>query len=55
MKKADKSGAPVALVWGEDEVAAGEVLLKPLRGGEQRRLPLAAVAPALAEIMTQGH
>jgi histidyl-tRNA synthetase len=55
LKKADRSGAPVALVWGEDEVAAGEVVLKPLRGGEQRRLPLAAVAPALAEIMTQGH
>ena len=55
LKKADRSGAPVALVWGEDEVAAGEVVLKPLRGGEQRRLPLADVVPVLAEIMTQGH
>tara|TARA_R110002110_G_scaffold406421_1_gene626510 strand:- start:353526 stop:354815 length:1290 start_codon:yes stop_codon:yes gene_type:complete len=31
LKKADKSGAQVALIWGEDEVAAGTVTLKPLR------------------------
>lgn len=39
MKKADKSGARVALLWGEDEVAAGTVTLKYLRAqgdGEQR-------------------
>ncbi|KGE04989.1 histidine--tRNA ligase [Pseudohaliea rubra] len=55
LKKADRSGAPLALVWGDDEVAAGEVVLKPLRGGEQRRLPLGELAAALAETMTQGH
>jgi histidyl-tRNA synthetase len=32
MKKADKSGAAVALLLGEDEVAQGAVTLKPLRG-----------------------
>ena len=31
MKKADKSGARVALIWGEDEVATQSVTLKPLR------------------------
>jgi histidyl-tRNA synthetase len=31
MKKADKSGARVALIWGDDEVAAGTVTVKPLR------------------------
>ena len=31
MKKADKSGARVALIWGEDEAAAGTVTVKPLR------------------------
>lgn len=31
MKKADKSGARVALIWGEDEVAAGSVTIKQLR------------------------
>jgi histidyl-tRNA synthetase len=39
MKKADKSGARVALIWGEDEVAAQTVGVKPLRdaGGEGER------------------
>jgi histidyl-tRNA synthetase len=31
MKKADKSGAQVALIWGENEVAEGTVTVKPLR------------------------
>jgi len=31
MKKADKSGAQVALIWGEDEVSAGTVTVKPMR------------------------
>jgi histidyl-tRNA synthetase len=36
MKKADASGADLALVLGEDEVAAGTVSIKSLReGGEQ--------------------
>jgi histidyl-tRNA synthetase len=38
LKRADKSGAELALVLGEDEVAAGRVALKPLRGGEQEQL-----------------
>jgi histidyl-tRNA synthetase len=43
MKKADASGARYALIIGDDEAAAGELGLKPLRGeGEQQRLPLAA-------------
>ncbi len=32
MKKADKSGAAVALLLGEDEIAHGAVAVKPLRG-----------------------
>jgi histidyl-tRNA synthetase len=42
-KKADASGARYALVFGSDELAAGEVTLKALRdgGGAQERLPLA--------------
>jgi histidyl-tRNA synthetase len=36
MKKADASGADLALILGEDEVAAGTVGIKLLReGGEQ--------------------
>jgi histidyl-tRNA synthetase len=49
MKKADKSGARVALIWGEDEVAAGSVTLKTLRvQSEQQSLPQTELASALA-------
>jgi len=45
-KKADGSGARWALVFGGDELAAGEVTVKALRdgSGEQVRRPLADVA-----------
>jgi histidyl-tRNA synthetase len=37
MKKADASGARFAIILGDDEVAAGKLTLKPLRGeGEQQ-------------------
>jgi histidyl-tRNA synthetase len=49
MKRADASGARVALVIGDDEVAAGCVAVKPLRGGgEQRAVPVAQVAAHVA-------
>jgi len=45
MKKADASGARQAVIVGEDEAAAGEVSLKPLREtGEQRRVAIAELA-----------
>jgi len=38
MKKADKSGAKYAAIFGDDEAAAGEISLKPLlEAGEQKR------------------
>ncbi|MFC9995407.1 histidine--tRNA ligase [Nocardia sp. NPDC127526] len=52
MKAADKSGARIALVLGDREVAEGEIGLKDLRTGEQRQVPLgeavAQVSAALA-------
>ena len=49
LKRADKSGARVALVLGEDEVRAAQVGFKPLRNNaEQVKLPWAAVAARLA-------
>ena len=45
MKKADASGAKLALIVGEDELKAGEVTLKPLREARaQARVPLARLA-----------
>ena len=48
MKKADKSGAAVALLLGEDEIARGMVTLKPLRGNAPQAIhPRDGVAAAL--------
>ena len=38
MKKADASGAYVAVVIGDDEAQTGEVSVKPMQGGEQTRV-----------------
>jgi histidyl-tRNA synthetase len=48
MKKADASGARYALIIGDDEAAAGEVSIKPLREmREQWKLDVAEVAALL--------
>jgi histidyl-tRNA synthetase len=41
MKAADRSGAAFAVIIGGDELAAGVVTLRPLRGGDepQRQIP----------------
>ncbi len=53
-KKADASGARFALVFGSDEVARGEVAVKPLReGGEQVLRPLATVADWADTLVTR--
>ena len=38
MKLANRSGAAFALIVGADEVAADEVVVKPMRGGEQEHI-----------------
>ncbi|MBU3693599.1 MAG: histidine--tRNA ligase [Rhodocyclaceae bacterium] len=55
MKKADASGARVALVVGDDEAAAGRVALKPLRqAGEQQQLTVAQVVARLSGSAREG-
>jgi len=50
MKKADKSGAHLALLLGEDEIANGTVTVKDLRGeGGQQTLALSDVGEWLAQ------
>ncbi|WP_416757777.1 histidine--tRNA ligase [Roseateles sp. So40a] len=52
-KKADASGARYALVFGTDELARGEVAVKPLRGdGEQLTRPLNTVAAWAGDLRT---
>jgi histidyl-tRNA synthetase len=50
-RRADESGARVALVIGEDELARGVVALKPLRGAEttQTEYPIADIAARVDE------
>ncbi|ENM5778797.1 histidine--tRNA ligase [Vibrio mimicus] len=47
-KRADKVGAAIALVLGEDEVAAQTVVVKDLAGGDQSTVAQAEVAKLLA-------
>ena len=44
MARADASGARFAIIVGDDELARREVSLKALGTGEQRSVPLAALA-----------
>jgi histidyl-tRNA synthetase len=52
-KKADQSGATWALIFGESELAAGEVALKSLRDPAvtQRNLPLSGVSEWAVELL----
>ncbi len=50
MKKADKSGAQVALIWGEDEVAAQTVTLKTLRAQDDATQRTAQQTVAISEL-----
>jgi histidyl-tRNA synthetase len=54
MKKADASGAPVALIVGEDELASGEVSMKHLREDkEQLRVKREDLAETLENAIKQ--
>ncbi len=54
-KKADASGAQLALIFGGDELARGEVTLKALRDGvgAQEALPLAQVSSRVAATLAR--
>lgn len=49
--RADKWGARIALVLGEDEVANGQVVVKDLRNGEQQTLAQRDAATTLASML----
>jgi histidyl-tRNA synthetase len=50
-KKADKSGASLAIVLGEDELQRAEAALKPLRAGqgEQQMVALADLLSTISK------
>ncbi|MBA1330463.1 histidinol dehydrogenase, partial [Candidatus Endoriftia persephone str. Guaymas] len=50
-KKADKSNARYALILGDDELARGEVGLKPMRGeGEQQQVALERLSEVITDV-----
>ena len=52
MKKADASGAQVSIILGDDEVAAGEVTVKPLRTAQaQFRVRMEALPESLSDFL----
>ena len=52
MKRADKSGAQIALILGEDEIASSKVTVKYLRGqNEQQSVALEQVPSLLEELI----
>jgi len=51
MKKADASGAVVAVVIGDDEAQANEVSVKPMQGGEQQRVSVQNLAATVNGII----
>lgn len=52
MKRADKSGAQVALILGEDELANNTITVKYLRGQhEQQSLPIEEIANLLSNLV----
>lgn len=52
LKHADKSGASVALILGEDELRAGQVTIKDLKTGDQDRVVRAELAAQLVRRFT---
>jgi histidyl-tRNA synthetase len=50
-KRADRSGAELALVIGEGEAERDEVTLKPLRGGEQETVARESIVQRLGELL----
>ncbi len=51
-KKADRSGARLALILGEDEMVAGNIAIKDLRGsGEQQHVKQDELADRLAQML----
>jgi histidyl-tRNA synthetase len=51
MKKADASGAQVAVVIGDDEAQANEISVKPMQGGEQERVSVQDLTATVVRLL----
>ena len=50
LKKADKSGADIGLIIGQMELESGQIVYKPLRGGEQETLSEAELLNRISDL-----
>jgi histidyl-tRNA synthetase len=53
-KTADRNGARWALILGDDELAANEIVLRDLAKRAERRLPLGAAVDEVARAIVEG-
>ncbi len=54
LERANKLGVAYAVIAGDNELAAGEALVREMKTGEQRRVPLARLADELISLARQG-
>jgi len=54
LERANKLGVVYAVIAGENELAAGEAVLREMKTGEQRRVPIAALATELCDLAAKG-
>ena len=47
LERADRGGAPQAVIVGDEELAAGIAVVRDMRSGDQRRVPLDTLVGAL--------
>jgi histidyl-tRNA synthetase len=50
MKDADRTGARWAAIMGDEELAAGEVILRDLQSGDQQRIARSEIAAAITRV-----
>ena len=51
MKQANRCGASLALILGEDELAASQITLKDLTSGEQKQIPLDTIITEVKKLV----
>ena len=50
LERANKLGVAYVVIAGENEMAAGEVVVREMKTGEQRRVPIAKLAEDLCSL-----
>jgi histidyl-tRNA synthetase len=54
MRQAQKVGAPVVLILGDDELASGQVVVRDMVRGEQEIVPQDAAEAAVETVLARG-